>query len=114
MQSGVSLGLLALAFVGCAPPSPDAANTDDQEATNLDSAAHFNAWILESPEDASRYVDRAAWHLRQGRITLGLEDLNLALQADSNHAPAWSAKADALYLTQAFEPCIEHLSLIHI
>ena len=71
MQSGVSLGLLALAFVGCAPPSPDAANTDDQEVTSLDSAAHFNAWILESPEDASRYVDRAAWHLRQGRITLG-------------------------------------------
>lgn len=109
MQSGVSLGLLALAFVGCGSPSPDAANTDDQEVTSLDSAAHFNAWILESPEDASRYVDRAAWHLRQGRITLGLEDLNLALQADSNHAPAWSAKADALYLTQAFEPCIEHL-----
>ena len=109
MQSGVSLGLLALAFVGCGSPSPDAANTDDQEAASLDSAAHFNAWILESPEDASRYVDRAAWHLRQGRITLGLEDLNLALQADSNHAPAWSAKADALYLNQAFEPCIEHL-----
>ena len=39
----------------------------------------------------------------------GLLDFNLALEADSTHAPAWSAKADALYLTQAFEPCIEHL-----
>ena len=109
MQSGVSMGLLALAFVGCGGPYPSPEGADNQNAVNLDSAAHFNAWILESPDDASRYVDRAAWHLRLGRISLGLADLNLALKADSNHAPAWSAKADALYLNQAFEPCIEHL-----
>lgn len=107
IQSGVALCLLALAFVGC-----DSTRTSPREplkALPKDSAQHWSDRIVEDPNDAARYVDRAAWHLRNGRITEGLQDLNLALKADSTHAPAWSAKADALYLTQAFEPCIEHL-----
>ena len=107
-QSGVALGLLALAFSGCDAPStaPSAVDVAD---TRLDSAMYWSDHIVEDPSDPSRYVDRAAWHLRSGRVAEGLQDLDLALEADSTHAPAWSAKADALYLTQAFEPCIAHL-----
>lgn len=112
IQSGVAFGLLALVFVGCADPqdTSDASQgtTSSQEAL-LDSAQHWSDHIVADPSDPERYVGRAAWHLRNGRIAEGLLDLNLALEADSTHAPAWSAKADALYLTQAFEPCIEHL-----
>jgi tetratricopeptide (TPR) repeat protein len=107
-QSGAAFGLLALTFLGCQPsePVPSATLSD---AAPLDSAQHWSDHIVAAPSDPSRYVDRAAWHLRNGRVTEGLQDLNLALEADSTHAPAWSAKADALYLTQAFEPCVEHL-----
>lgn len=107
VQSGVALCLLALAFVGCRNPSQE--KTSQAIPEQVDSAKHWSNRLVEDPQDPSRYVDRAAWHLRNGRITEGLQDLNLALEADSTHAPAWSAKADALYLTQAFEPCIEHL-----
>ena len=107
IQSGVAWCLLALAFVGCEVPSTNAPSPTSNAPS--DSAQHWSDRIVEAPNDPSRYVDRAAWHLRNARIQEGLEDLNLALKADSTHAPAWSAKADALYLTQAFEPCIEHL-----
>ena len=106
-QSGVALGLLALVLWGCETPSTDPATVEPD--TELDSAAYWSDHIVEDPSDPVRYVDRAAWHLRFGRVAEGLQDLDLALEADSTHAPAWSAKADALYLTQAFEPCIAHL-----
>ena len=108
-QSGVATGLLALVFVGCGEPSPNGEESRPQVAS-ADSSQHWSNRIVESPSDPSRYVDRAGWHLRNGRISEGLQDLNLALEADSTHAPAWSAKADALYLTQAFDLCIEHLN----
>lgn len=107
-QSGVATGLLALVFVGCGGPSQNGEERGAQVAS-ADSSQHWSDRIVESPSDPSRYVDRAGWHLRNGRISEGLQDLNLALKADSTHAPAWSAKADALYLTQAFDLCIEHL-----
>ncbi len=105
--SEVGFACLALLCLGCGSPQETGDGKTDLAA--LDSSAHFDALIVASPNDAQLYVDRAAWHLRQGRITEGLMDLNLALEADSTFAPAWSAKANALYLTQAFEPCIEHL-----
>ena len=116
IQSGVALCLLALAFLGCdsgtennpgqsAPPTSDTIGTHSVE----DSAKYWNDRIVAHPNDASRYVDRAAWHLRQGRFELGLEDLQKALKADPTYAPAWSAKADALFFTGAFEKAIEHL-----
>jgi tetratricopeptide (TPR) repeat protein len=107
-QSGVAIGLLALVFGGCSEPSAPLP-VQSTGWSNSDSASFYNERIVQDAEDPSRYVDRAAWHLRSGRVTEGLDDLNLALKADSNHAPAWSAKADALYLTQAFEPCVDHL-----
>lgn len=106
-QSGVALGLLALMFWGCESTSAD--RSKDVAEVQLDSATYWNDHIVQDPTDAGRYVDRAAWHLRQGRVSEGLQDLDLALEADSTYASAWSAKADALYLTQAFEPCIAHL-----
>ena len=106
LHSGAAFGLLVLFFVGC---SDTQVVPEDSHEVLLDSAQFWSDHIVTNPADPSRYVGRAAWHLRNGRITEGLLDLNLALEADSTHAPAWSAKADALYLTQAFEPCIEHL-----
>ena len=108
-RSGVTFGLLALMFVGCSDKSPSSSEGELSNSHELDSASHWSDHILQDPSDPSRYMDRAAWHLRDGRISDGLKDLNLALDADSNHAPAWSAKADALYLSQAFEQCIDHL-----
>jgi tetratricopeptide (TPR) repeat protein len=37
--------------------------------------------------------------------------LDLSLDADSTYGPAWSAKADALYLLRQFDPCIKHLDV---
>ena len=94
IQSGVAFGCLALAFVGCNDSQPP---VEDAQVAALDSAQFWSDHIVVDPTDPARYVDRAAWHLRHGRVTEGLLDLNLALEADSTHAPAWSAKADALY-----------------
>ena len=107
-QSGVAIGLLALVFVGCGGPSSNGEESGAHIA-GVDSSQYWSDRIVESPSDPVPYVDRAGWHLRNGRISEGLQDLDLALEADSSHAPAWSAKADALYLTQAFDLCIEHL-----
>ena len=106
-SGAIAFSCFALLFSGCGsseiPPSASA------DSSALDSAQFWSDHIVANPSDPEGYVGRAAWHLRQGRITEGLQDLNLALEADSTYAPAWSAKADALYLTQAFEPCIAHL-----
>ena len=104
IQSGVAYGCLAgicgvQRFAACRG-RPDASR---------DSAQFWSDHIVVNPTDPARYVDRAAWHLApRPRHLEGLLDLNLALEADSTHPPV-VAKADALYLTQAFEPCIEHL-----
>ena len=127
-QCALALCLLALATVGCDTSQVDNTTTPRTDspvdntsssrtesipgselATDQDSAKYWNDRIVTSPNDPSRYVDRAAWHLRQGRIESGLEDLQNALQADPTYAPAWSAKADALYFTGAFDKSIEHL-----
>ena len=107
----VGLACLALLWMGCQDPSPQPVTATASPVLEEDSTEHFDALIVASPNDPALYVDRAAWHLRRGRISEGLLDLNLAIEADSTYAPAWSAKADALYLTQAFEPCIDHLDV---
>lgn len=109
-QSGRAWGLLALAFLGCTDPVPPVPKEGPSTQAS-DSSRVYDARIVANPADPENYVARAAWHLRQGRIPEGLSDLDLALEADSTYGPAWSAKADALYLTQAFEPCIEHLDV---
>lgn len=107
----VGLACLALLWMACEDPSPQPVTSSVSPVLEEDSTEHFDALIVASPNDPALYVDRAAWHLRRGRISEGLLDLNLAIEADSTYAPAWSAKADALYLTQAFEPCIDHLDV---
>ena len=81
------------------------------ENKDVDSSAYFENAILNDATAPFPYWNRAAWHLRNARIPEGLQDLDLALEADSTYGPAWSAKADALYLLRQFDPCIEHLDV---
>jgi tetratricopeptide (TPR) repeat protein len=110
IQSGGTLGLLALALWGCQPENTPA-EREHVKADVADSTSHFESLILGNPQAPQPFVERATWHIRQGRITEGLRDLDLAIEADSTCGDAWSTKADILYLTQAFEPCIEHLDV---
>lgn len=81
------------------------------EVAGGDSLDLFEQLILDNPASPVPYLERAGWHLRNGRITEGLSDLDQSLNADSTYGPAWSAKADALYLLNQFEACINHLDV---
>ena len=103
----------SLFFLSC---SNNGKKTEDENAilideVSLDSAAFFENQIINNAKSPKIYLDRAGWHLRNGRITEGLNDLDMALDTDSTYGPAWSAKADALYLLKEFEACIEHLDV---
>ena len=97
----VGLACLALLWMGCQDPSPQPVTATASPVLEEDSTEHFDALIVASPNDPALYVDRAAWHLRRGRISEGLLDLNLAIEADSTYAPAWSAKAARDFLDLA-------------
>ena len=66
-------------------------------------AAHFNAWIWNPRGRAGMWTVRPAFAKAE---SLGLEDLNLALKADSNHALRGAPRPTPLYLTQASSPAL--------
>ena len=84
---------------------------DDRSIVELDSSEYYEGKIIDNASSPTPYWNRAGWHLRNGRITEGLFDLDLAIEADSTYGPAWSAKADALYFIQKFERSINHLDI---
>ena len=90
---------------------PIDSEVNDASSTELDSSAFYEGEIIDNASSPLPYWDRAGWHLRNGRITEGLFDLDLAIEADSTYGPAWSAKADALYYLQKFERSIQHLDI---
>ena len=108
------LGFILFVF-GCGVDNstPHLENPQDNitDPVYADSLAHFEQEIFKNSTSPLPYWNRAAWHLRNARIKEGLHDLDLALEADSTYGPAWSAKADALYLLRQFDPCINHLDV---
>ena len=107
------LGLVIFIF-GCGnnvTVPNDKSDESNNLETVLDSTEYFEKAIFANASSPTPYWNRAAWHLRNARVQDGLFDLDLALEADSTYGPAWSAKADALYLMQRFEKCIEHLDV---
>ena len=110
VQSLAVIACAILLVTSCNESSPSQVVSEDI-TTGKDSTSFYENLILDNHNSPVPYWDRAGWHLRNGRITEGLNDLNLAIEADSTYGPAWSAKADALYLLQEFEPCIEHLDI---
>ena len=85
------------------------ANESDISIEESDSSSYFENVILADPDSPDPYLKRAGWHLRNGRITDGLDDLNLSIQADTTYGPALSGKADVLFMINDFENCIHHL-----
>ena len=108
------LGFILFIF-GCGVEysTPHLENPQDNitDQVYADSLAHFEQEIFKNSTSPLPYWNRAAWHLKNARIKEGLHDLDLALEADSTYGPAWSAKADALYLLRQFDPCIDHLDV---
>ena len=106
---------ISLVLFGCGAESNDSAphlnKSDESKTEYADSIAYFENAIFNDATSPQPYWNRAAWHLRNARIKEGLHDLDLALDADSTYGPAWSAKADALYLMRQFDPCINHLEV---
>jgi tetratricopeptide (TPR) repeat protein len=119
MKKGIELGVggilicALLLTYGCGNDEPGNISEEDTSASILesDSVSFYEQGILDNHNSPTPYWDRAGWHLRNGRITEGLNDLDLSIGADSTYGPAWSAKADALYLLQKFDPCIKHLDI---
>ena len=106
--------LIIIILIGCGAESsaPHSVTGDSiDKVAESDSANFFEQAIFADATSPLPYWNRAAWHLRNARITEGLNDLDLALEADSTYGPAWSAKADALYLLRQFDPCIDHLDI---
>jgi len=104
--------LILLTKCGTESTVPHSVNEDlSQEGSEADSTVFFENAILKDAQSPLPYWNRAAWHLRNARVSEGLHDLDLALEADSTYGPAWSAKADALYLLNQFDPCIKHLDV---
>ena len=103
----------SLFFLSCS--NGDSPTKDENEKSNedvpIDSASFFENQIINDAKSTKPYIDRAGWHLRNGRISEGLNDFDMAIDADSTFGPAWSAKADALYLLKEFDSCIEHLDV---
>jgi len=91
--------------------SKPAALESNNSLADLDSTLFYESMIIEDAASPLPYWNRAGWHLRNGRISEGLYDLDLAIEADSTYGPAWSAKADALYFIQKFERSIKHLDI---
>ncbi len=85
--------------------------TRSNNVSTVDSTDFYEQSIISNPTSPDSYLARAGWHLRNGRITEGLADLDMALEADSTYGPAWSAKSDALYLLKEFDACIKHLDV---
>jgi tetratricopeptide (TPR) repeat protein len=102
-----TLGLVALSSCNTSSTEAPSSPTTNEP----DSAVIYEQKILSDADSPEPYLDRAAWHLRNGRIKEGLDDLNLSIKADSTYGPAWSAKGDALYYMQNFEGSIEHLDI---
>jgi tetratricopeptide (TPR) repeat protein len=104
--------LIFLTKCGAESTAPHSVNENNSLEDNAaDSSGYFENAILNDAKSPLPYWNRAAWHLRNARISEGLHDLDLALDADSTYGPAWSAKADALYLLRRFDPCIKHLDV---
>lgn len=110
----LNLGCILFVFgCGVEDSAPHLENTDHNSSTQVsaDSSDYFEQSIFQNATSPIPYWNRAAWNLRNGRVKEGLQDLDLALDADSTYGPAWSAKADALYLLSQFDPCIDHLDV---
>ena len=106
--------LYALAFSFLLFSCESEVTTDEPQVeitTEVDSTEFFENAIIANSKTPAPYIDRAGWHLRNGRIKEGLNDLDMALDADSTYGPAWSAKSDVLYLIKEYEACIEHLDV---
>ena len=97
--------LYALAFSFLLFSCESEVTTDEPQVeitTEVDSTEFFENAIIANSKTPAPYIDRAGWYLRNGRIKEGLNDLDMALDADSTYGPAWSAKSDVLYLAKKF------------
>ena len=113
MSKSSLIALMFAAFLfSCSNDNMIEENSDGESISfQTDSTEYFEQLIINNATDPESYLNRAGWHLRNGRITEGLNDLDMSIEADSTFGPAWSAKADALYLLKEFEPCINHLDV---
>lgn len=103
--------LTVVALSACNTPTQTSNNDETESVIITDSTEYYENLILDNSSEPQPYFDRAGWHLRNGRITEGVNDLNLSIEADSTFGAAWSAKADALYLLREFDECINHLDV---
>lgn len=101
--------VVALSSCGTSPTTEE--QVDSPQVQISDSTEYYEDLIISNATSPVPYIERAGWHLRNGRITEGINDLNLSIEADSTYGPAWSAKSDALYLLREFEECINHLDV---
>lgn len=101
------VGLAVVGMTGCDQP---AVSTGAAAVTAADSLlAAIEERILAEPDAPEGYLERARWQVSQGRPARAMEDLDLALRADSAHAPAWELKAALFYESRNFEACIAAL-----
>lgn len=100
---GLAAGVVACWFgaTGCADsavPGPVAAGEQTDSAW-----VALTGRIADRPNAPDPYIDRAVWLAEQGEFEEAIQDLDLALRADSGSARAWEYKAELLYNARDFE-----------
>jgi tetratricopeptide (TPR) repeat protein len=90
------------------PPEEHAASSE-KSAEFIHPTDSINRVILGDPDRPDSYVERAWIQWLQGDSDAALDDYNLAIEADSMHAPAWEGKSELLFQLKAFDPAVRHL-----
>ena len=108
---GTVVGVVAAALLwdGCGDPAPTGPLVEATSTTNSAWAA-LTADIAASPNSPIPYVNRSLWSAEQGAFQEALDDLDLALRADSGFANAWEYKAELLYNARDFESTMDVLN----
>lgn len=95
--------VLSVLLAGCAGDVQSPPSAGDGIS---DSLAWFNGLILEAPDDAERYVNRAEFHLRRGETGSAMSDFVLALKADSTRIDDRQRLGDLRFEVRDFEGAV--------
>ena len=109
---GLAVGVVAfwIAGMGCNE------STGPEGPAGADGATADSVWealttrIAAAPNAPEGYIARAVYAAEQGQFREAVDDLDLALRADSTSAAAWEYKAELLYNARNFEATMATLN----
>ncbi len=95
--------VLCWGALGCQDPQPVTSELPEPSNQQDSVWIKLTEEIAASLNEPGGYIARAVWFAEQGDFQGAMDDLNLALRADSASATAWEYKAELLYNARDFE-----------